>query len=198
MSDESNQKVYAKVHDNGYIEFPVYEVNIAARNQSTSDYQEVIFGRKPEVPEFYTLQSDLYVYDGRVRYDYSVIPIPLSTLLRTANNVTGSDLGTNPDVYFASIDLALATRIYTLISDYVDNKLEEFVKSRSYKSVVSCVSYIGDPNPQFDADALKMKALRSQVWTTMNAYSATILNNTIPIPKTVADIDTNIPPLSWD
>lgn len=197
MTDELNQKVYAKVHDNGYIEFPVYEVNIAARNQSISDYQEVIFGRKPEVPEFYTLQSDLYVYDGRVRYDYSVTPIPLTTLLRTASNINSSDPGANPDVYFSAIDSALAARIYTLISNYVDNKLEEFVKTRSYNSVVSCVSYIGDPNVQFDADARKMRELRSQVWTTMNAYSATILNNTIPIPKTLADIDSNIPPLSW-
>lgn len=193
MTEETNQKVYAKVHDDGYIEFPIYAVHIAARNQSVSDYQEVIFGRKPEVPEFYTLKSDLYVYDGRVRYDFSVQPIPLSTLLRTANNNE-----TNEDVYFATIDTALATRIYNLISDYVDDKLEEFAKTRGYKSVVSCVSYIGDPNPQFDSDALIMRELRSQVWVTMNAYSGSIINNTTPIPKSMADIDSNIPPLSWE
>lgn len=201
MSNETNEKVYAKVHDNGYIEFPIYEVNIKARNQSTSDYEEVIFSRIPEIPEFYTLTSDLYYYDGKVRYDYNIAPLPLATLLKTANGTTNSISITNDivetDVYYSTVETKLAERIYFLISEYVSEKLEEFAKTKNY-TVLSCISYIGDPNPDFNKDGSKMKELRSQVWVTMIAYSASILNNTIPIPKTLADIDSNIPPLSWE
>ncbi len=198
MTEETKQIVYAKIHEEDYIEFPVYLENIRARNQKVEDYQEVIFGRKPEVPPFHSLQSDLYIYDGKVRHDYKIAPISLTTLLNLANNSNSGNNEPGEDVYFSSIDPELAGRIYFLIQEHIANKLEAFVQTKSYSSVVSCVSYIDDINPEYDSDARKVKALRSLLWTTVNAYAASITNNTIPVPKSLAEIESNIPPLTWD
>lgn len=195
----SNEKIYAKVHDNGYIEYPVYLQHILARNQSVNDYQEVIEGKKPELPEFHEYKTDLYVYDGRVRLDYLIQPIPLSSLLNSISVSNIDDLTLNPtDIFYSDIDPSLAARIQKLAGDYIDEKLNKFVAERNFKSIESAVTYIDDVNPLLAASGAKAKAIRSEVWTVMNSYLANIINNTNPIPKSLAEIDSNIPPMTWD
>lgn len=195
----SNEKIYAKVHDNGYIEYPVYLQHILARNQSVDDYEEVIEGRKPELPEFHEYKTDLYVYDGRVRLDYTIQPIPLSSLLNSVNLSNIDNLTLNPtDIFYSDIDPLLAARIQKLAGDYIDEKLNKFVTERNFKSIESAVTYIDDANPLLAASGAKAKAVRSEVWTVMNSYLANIINNTNPIPKSLAEIDANIPPMTWE
>lgn len=43
--------------------------------------------------------------------------------------------------------------------------LDSTVKARGYDNIVSCVSYVGDVNPTFDAEARAARAWRSAVYT---------------------------------
>lgn len=195
----SEEKTYAKVHDNGYIEFPVYLQHIAARNQSVSDYQEVIFGRKPELPMFYEYVSDLYVYDGQVRHDYIVRPTSLNSLLNGINQSNLSNLTLDPvDIFFSSIDPLLAARIQKLAGDYLDEQLNQFVAERGFKSIESAVTYADDVNPVLATSGARAKAVRSEVYTIMRSYLENIVNNTNPIPKSIKEIDDVIPPMTWE
>ncbi len=195
----SNEKIYAKVHDNGYIEYPVYLQHILARNQSVNDYQEVIEGRKPKLPEFHEYKTDLYVYDGRVRLDYLIQPIPLSSLLNSISISNIDDLTLNPtDIFYSDVDPALVARIQKLAGEYIDEKLNNFVAERNFKSIESAVTYADDANLVLAASGARAKAVRSEVYTAMNIYLANIVNNTNPIPKSLAEIDANIPPMTWE
>lgn len=195
----SNEKIYAKVYDNGYIEYPVYLQHILARNQSVNDYQEVIEGRKPNLPEFHEYKTDLYVYDGRVRLDYLIQPIPLSSLLNSISVSNIDDLTLNPtDIFYSDVDPALAARIQKLAGEYIDEKLNNFVAERNFKSIESAVTYVDDANLVLAASGARAKAIRSEVYTAMNIYLANIVNNTNPIPKSLAEIDANIPPMTWE
>ena len=195
----SEEKVYAKVHDNGEIEYPVYLQHIQARNQSVTDYEEVVFGRKPPLPPFHEYRADLYYYDGRVRHDFIVQPIPLSGLLNTIYRPDLSNLTLESvDIFYSDIDPDLAARVQKLAGDHVDHKLNEFVAQRGFKSIESSITYENDANPILAASGARAKAVRSEVYTIMNAYLASIINNTIPIPRSVDQIDENIPPMTWE
>ena len=195
----NDDKVYAKVHDNGYIEYPVYLQHIIARNQSVDDYQEVIPGRKPPLPEFHEYKTDLYVYDGRVRLDYIVQPIPLDSLLNSINQSNLDNLTLTPtDIFYSDVNPALAARIQKLAGEYIDEKLNNFVAERNFKSIESAVTYADDANPVLAASGARAKAVRSEVYTAMNVYLANIVNNTNPIPKSINELDSNIPPMTWE
>ena len=43
--------------------------------------------------------------------------------------------------------------------------LDSTVRQRGYDNIVSCVSYVGDANPTFDAEARAARAWRSAVYT---------------------------------
>lgn len=55
----------------------------------------------------------------------------------------------------------LVDRTKALITQLLDGA----VKARGYDNIVSCVSYVGDANPTFDAEARAARAWRSAVYT---------------------------------
>lgn len=193
------EKVYAKVHENGYIEYPITLQHIAARNQRVEDYNIVIEGRKPELPPFHEYENDLYYYDGHVRLDYKVKPISLSSLLNSIYQTSVVDLTLGPiDKFFSDVDPSLAARIQKLAGDYIDEKLNNFVAERGFKSIESAVTYADDPNPQLSGSGARAKAVRSEVYTIMRSYLSNVVNNTVPVPRSLDDIDSNIPPMTWE
>ena len=195
----NEEKVYAKVHEDGYIEYPVTLQHIAARNQYVSDYTEVIEGRKPELPPFHEYKTDLYYYDGKVRIDYDIQPTSLGSLLNKIYQPNISDLTlVLEDKFFSSIDPSLAARVQKLAGDYIDEKLNNFVAERGFKSIESAVTYADDLNPELAASGARAKAVRSEVYTIMRIYLNNVINNTLPIPRSLSVIDANIPPMTWE
>lgn len=66
--------------------------------------------------------------------------------------------------------------------------LEATAHAWGYDSVLSLVSYVGDPNPQFNADAVAFRAWRSEFWNTANA-----VKNGGGKPSTVAEFLSLLP-----
>lgn len=51
--------------------------------------------------------------------------------------------------------------------------LDGYVIAKGYDGIVSCISYVGDPSPRFDAEARAARAWRSAVYTAAYAVMAT-------------------------
>ncbi len=52
--------------------------------------------------------------------------------------------------------------------------LDSAVQTRGYDGIVSCISYVGDPNPKFDAEARAARDWRSAVYSAGYAILANV------------------------
>jgi hypothetical protein len=69
-------------------------------------------------------------------------------------------------------------------------------RERRYDSIASAISYRGDPNPQFSAEADALFAWRSAVWTMAYAELARVTNG-LRAPPTLEALVEEIPPFVW-
>lgn len=82
----------------------------------------------------------------------------------------------------------------TPISDYeapIQDNLDAVAVAWGYVDIRTAVTYLGDPNPQYAAEALTLRDWRSETWT--DAY--VILNAIDPEnPPLIADVLAQLPP----
>lgn len=111
----------------------------------------------------------------------------------------GDDVAT---VTYATVDLtaaeiaAHAANIKAQVAAAVQRHLDTAVAERSYASAAAAVSYVGDPNPQWDAEGRAVLAWRSAVWTACYAALDAVLAGERP-PLTPEEMVTELPPLVW-
>lgn len=79
----------------------------------------------------------------------------------------------------------------------VDSMLLTIARSRGYRSVESCVSYVGDSNPVFAAEAAAFKAYRSTIWTYCTQQLALVQAGARSIPASTAAFIAELPLISW-
>jgi len=99
----------------------------------------------------------------------------------------------------AQLEAELAAQTLSNIEAAIDRHITATAKAKGYNSTESCLSYIGDANPQWDAEAVAFKAWRSQCWEYVIAERAKIdaLQRTIPTPEeAVAEIEL-LYPMVW-
>lgn len=82
------------------------------------------------------------------------------------------------------------------IENAVDMHVETTAQAKGYNSTESCLSYIGDINPQWDAEAVAFKAWRSQCWEYVIAERAKIDAGTRTIP-TPQEAIVELPSIVW-
>ena len=78
----------------------------------------------------------------------------------------------------------------------VQAHLDATARLRRYDSIQTAVSYRGDPNPAFAAEALALSDWRSAVWTTALALLAEVEAGSQPVPTPEALIAA-LPPMVW-
>lgn len=194
-----SEPIYGRVDDAGnVVEYPVYLVHIQNRAEPIEMYKEVVLGVMPTIPDFYNLTENVYYSDGKIRTSYSVEPASLPQLIKQANSVLNTD-PSEPvvDVFYADVDPALAARITRLSTEYAQGKLIAFCNTRFYDTDISAISYKDSTVPQYAADALVVLAARDALWVAMNTYFNNVVAGTIPILKSVDDLDAIIPVMSW-
>lgn len=81
-------------------------------------------------------------------------------------------------------------------SDAIQAHLDATARERQYDGMQTAVSYRGDPNPQFAAEAEALFNWRSDVWTCGLAELEAVLNGQRPIP-TVEDMIDELPKFTW-
>lgn len=80
----------------------------------------------------------------------------------------------------------------TAVQEFVDAKARE----RGYDSILSAISYRGDDNPQFAAEAEALFAWRSAVWTFATAELAKAVAGERGIPPIDAFLG-ELPAFAW-
>lgn len=90
----------------------------------------------------------------------------------------------------------IAATLKRQVADAVQRHLDAAVSERSYSSAAAAVSYVGDPNPQWDAEGRAVLAWRSAVWTACFAALDAVLAGERP-PLTPEEMVAELPPLVW-
>ena len=96
------------------------------------------------------------------------------------------------------VDSREDTRLYTVkdYEDAVQKYLDETVQQKGYDNVYTCLSYKGDPDPIFSAEADAVLAWRSQVWrcaqSILNQWAAGQIEQ-----PTISQVISQLPILTW-
>jgi hypothetical protein len=79
------------------------------------------------------------------------------------------------------------------VQSYIDSK----ARAKGYDSGLSCVSYVGDSNSQFDSEATQFKAWRSLVWLGCNNILSSVQSGARTAPQTIDDLINELPEAPW-
>ena len=101
-----------------------------------------------------------------------------------------------PEVIAANM-AAYAANLRKGIVDATMQRLDDFVATRNYGSVLSACSYSTSTIPKFLAEGTRAVQLRDLTWTRCYEILAEIEAGTRPMPKSFADIEPDLPVLSW-
>lgn len=74
--------------------------------------------------------------------------------------------------------------------------LDAAVQSKGYDGIVSCASYVGDPNPRFDAEARAARDWRSAVYTAGYAVLANVPEG-VSTPEQVIELMPKLADFGW-
>ena len=90
------------------------------------------------------------------------------------------------------------TRLYTVkdYEDAVQKYLDYTVQQKGYDNVYTCLSYKGDPDPIFSAEADAVLVWRSQVWRTTQGILNQWQQGQIEQP-TISQVIAQLPTLAW-
>lgn len=192
-------KVFARVENNTILEYPVYALHIKNRAHPFDWYQEVTFDTIPEVPAFhYAREVPSLTVFGKVHVTYQIEAHNLNSLLNQIYP-NAADMGAVVEpVAIETLAPELIARVVELVKQHVQLKLDQFAQTRSYDGVVSAISYLQSTVPGFVNDAQRMVTLRDQTWQNLYAYLAEVTAGTKPVPKSIREIEAELPELTWE
>lgn len=84
------------------------------------------------------------------------------------------------------------------LSQAVSNRLDNFAKTRNYKTIDEAVTYADSTIPKYKLEGTRAKLLRDKTWAKVDEVVASVLSGTIQPPKSFADIEDNFPTLMWE
>lgn len=84
------------------------------------------------------------------------------------------------------------------IVNMVQNLIDETAQQKRYDDGLSCVSYVGDPDEEFNADAVAFVAWRGRCWRTCYNILASVTAGTVA-PEDVTDeyVLERLPIMEW-
>lgn len=82
-------------------------------------------------------------------------------------------------------------------TDAIQQRLDDFAKTRGYDGIMSACSYFGSSNPRFKAEADRALQLRDDTWAACYAILNEVLAGNRPVP-TLDEIVSELPALTWE
>lgn len=84
------------------------------------------------------------------------------------------------------------------IVDSTQFRLDQFARTKNYDGILSACTYATDPSLTFSAEGQRCVDLRSNTWSTLYTILAEVQAGTRPIPSGYADIEPDLPSLTWE
>jgi len=95
------------------------------------------------------------------------------------------------------IDAETVEQVQARITQQVQERLDDFAKTRNYDNCLSACSYVASTNDKFKNEALYCIESRDQTWL----KCAEILNDALagnrPMPDDISDFENELPALVW-
>jgi hypothetical protein len=79
----------------------------------------------------------------------------------------------------------------------IEAHVDAVARERDYSSAVSAVSYVDDPNPQYDAEARAFRSWRSAVWTYAIDQLGKVIAGERAAPESVEALIAELPLMEW-
>ena len=95
------------------------------------------------------------------------------------------------------VDAETIEQVQARITQQVQERLDNFAKTRNYDNCLSACSYVASTNDKFKNEALYCIESRDQTWI----KCAEILNDALagnrPMPDDISDFESELPALIW-
>jgi hypothetical protein len=83
------------------------------------------------------------------------------------------------------------------IVDAVQQRLDDFAKTRAYFGILSCCTYATSTNATFAAEAQYCVEKRDETWAKVYAIEKAVEAGKRPMPSGYGDIEAELPALTW-
>lgn len=191
--------LFARVVDGKVVEYPVYRIHIKNRAHPLSFYTPVVKTEAPAPDQFGTVDESLEVRPDAVHAVYTKRPLTLTEILRTFQVQNPEDpMAPMTAKSISEIDPATVRHVYSLAGDYVSVKLDEFARTKRYNDFIHLTGYRYSAIPSFAAEAMRGYTLRDQIWANLLNYFTQVTTGAVPVPTSIADVDSLIPAMTWE
>jgi hypothetical protein len=107
------------------------------------------------------------------------------------------DNDTEKQAYIAQKTTERNTAIQLAIVDAVQNRLNEFAKTRNYDGILSACTYATSAVPKFKTEGQYCVEARDTTWAALYNILEAVKANTRPVPTGYSDIEADLPVLTW-
>lgn len=198
----SDTTVFAKLSEDKkqVVEYPVYANVIRNRAHPFSFYTRVVFEPRPEDKLFHSVKETLKVVEDKVYASYEYVPDTLDQVLNWLyrDKIKNTPLGQPvPPLLYSEVDPEIAEIVVQMSDKYVERKMDDFAAIKRYNGIGSACSYATSSISAFKADADKCVDIRDRTLVALYAYLDKLIQGTVAVPKSTADIDAVLPEMTW-
>lgn len=187
------EKLYGRINNGKIVEYPVRPEHIKARGHNPAIYTEAVMMNPPKYdPVTEYLRQDLQYNGAYIIVNHIVAKKTLAMLLRDIYKD-----GVDKDVFVTDISPELVEAGINQIKVEVDRLLNEFVATRGYDSIVSCVGYATSTDATFKEEAQRATVLRDATYRTLYNHLAEVTSGAAPIPRSFKEVKDLLPELTW-
>jgi hypothetical protein len=137
----------------------------------------------------FSMRQDVEQVDGKWYTKYVLGPIFTDTEEATADEQQLK--------YIAQKNEERTLAIKNQIIDATQKRLDDFAQTRNYDGILSLCTYATSPNPKFKAEGQYGVEARDSTWAKLYEILEKVTNGTLPKPSGYADIELDLPVLTW-
>lgn len=90
-----------------------------------------------------------------------------------------------------------ASELFAAASEATQQRLDAFARARGYDGILSLCTYASDPDPVYAAEGQTGIVARSNTWAALRVIRDAVLAGQRPKPTTWAEVEAELPALSW-
>lgn len=195
-----DNEIYCRIVNGQVVEYPVYALHIRNRAHPFSMYTKVVFTTKPPLPDFAFYTEKLEVVNGIPLVTYGIAYKTLQTVLNELHQSNGAPTlpGEEPTPKpIEEVPPATMGRVVELAKQLVQDRLDNWAKTREYDGVLSAISYQTSTNPTRAEEGAKAVVNRDLSWDAMYAYMDKVMAKELPVPMKESEIVAQLPELTW-
>jgi hypothetical protein len=92
---------------------------------------------------------------------------------------------------------ARVAEVQRVIVEQVQARLDAFAQTRNYDGILSAATYATSAVPKFAAEGAYAVQARDAMWSALYTILAEVQAETRPMPTSIADIEADLPTLTW-